>query len=364
MESGERPESPLAKRPKLEDSTATIEAILPDSLIKPMIYERCFIASLDDKRRLSEFIQEINKAFPLPAFQHLKRVRNGDVFLFPVSMLGTDPHDVPAEDPDQDRYTEQVKQCLAEKRFPDNLLAICSNVRLQDLPAIGPQLKAQYKEAAQLWPCKFHEDKELERLTKNELFNTKEVLAHCRLMQICYSLKSFLSSNCVAMVVDPCQNAIVSLGWAPPIGDNNDDDDLMSLIPGNHSVMRAVDNVALSQGGGAWSSPEDEDLLRRGLIHANELYAASKECQFATRTEPTKYGPYLCTGFDVYVIEEPCLMCSMALVHSRAGRIFFRENNVANGALGGGNQLKLHSVKELNHHYQVFRVNKEISESW
>lgn len=358
--------SPVAKRSKLSSAdeetiqlqSADIEAMLPDSLIRPMIYERCFIATLGDKRRLSQFIQEINKTFPLPAFQHLKRVRNGEVFLFPVSRLHL-PDDDEIVNPD--RCKDQVKKHLMEHKFQESLIDICSNIRVQDVPATAPQLKSQYEEAVQLWPCKFHEEKELERLTRNELLTPKEVLSHCRLMRICYELKSLVGSECIALVFDPSQNEIVSLGWKSTRG--TDDDDLLNLIPANHSVMRAIDNIALRQGGGAWNlNSREQKLLQQGLEKANKLFEASKDCHLAG-TEPSKYGPYLCTGYDFYIINEPCLMCSMAMVHSRVRRIFFHRNNVDNGALGGGNKLKLHSVKELNHHYQVFRVNKEILNS-
>ncbi|URD78667.1 Hydrolase zinc ion binding protein [Musa troglodytarum] len=40
--------------------------------------------------------------------------------------------------------------------------------------------------------------------------------------------------------------------------------------------------------------------------------------------EPTEImRPYLCTGFDIYLLWEPCTMCAMALVHQRIRRIFF-----------------------------------------
>lgn len=64
-----------------------------------------------------------------------------------------------------------------------------------------------------------------------------------------------------------------------------------------------------------------------------------------------KEGPYLCTGYDVYLTAEPCLMCAMALVHSRARRIFYGCPS-PDGALGS--RLKLHTVANLNHHYEVY----------
>ncbi|KAL6562746.1 hypothetical protein OROGR_003753 [Orobanche gracilis] len=64
--------------------------------------------------------------------------------------------------------------------------------------------------------------------------------------------------------------------------------------------------------------------------------------------------PYLCTGYDIYLVWEPCIMCAMALVHQRIRRIFYRFPNPNAGALGSVH--KLQGEKSLNHHYAVFRV--------
>ncbi|KAJ1270004.1 hypothetical protein BS78_06G021400 [Paspalum vaginatum] len=65
--------------------------------------------------------------------------------------------------------------------------------------------------------------------------------------------------------------------------------------------------------------------------------------------------PYLCTGFDIYLVWEPCTMCAMALVHHRFKRVFYAFPNPVTGALGG--VYRLHGEKSLNHHYNVFRVS-------
>ncbi|KAF9539383.1 adenosine deaminase, tRNA-specific 3 [Mortierella hygrophila] len=62
---------------------------------------------------------------------------------------------------------------------------------------------------------------------------------------------------------------------------------------------------------------------------------------------------YLCTGYDVFLTHEPCVMCSMALVHSRVGRVFYTVPMAASGGLGS--QHKIHSHPSLNHHFFVYR---------
>lgn len=64
--------------------------------------------------------------------------------------------------------------------------------------------------------------------------------------------------------------------------------------------------------------------------------------------------PYLCTGNDIYLVWEPCIMCAMALVHQRIRRVFYTCPNPSAGALGSVHRLQ--GEKSLNHHYAVFRV--------
>ena len=67
--------------------------------------------------------------------------------------------------------------------------------------------------------------------------------------------------------------------------------------------------------------------------------------------------PYLCTGYDAYLLHEPCIMCAMALVHSRLQRVVYCVPDPQRGALGSA--LKLHAQRSLNHHYAVWHLPLE-----
>lgn len=64
---------------------------------------------------------------------------------------------------------------------------------------------------------------------------------------------------------------------------------------------------------------------------------------------------YLCTGLDVYCYREPCIMCAMAMTHSRVGRLFYVEPNHKYGGIES--QAQVHSNPCLNHRYRAFRLN-------
>ncbi|KAK6459467.1 tRNA-specific adenosine-34 deaminase subunit [Scheffersomyces xylosifermentans] len=48
---------------------------------------------------------------------------------------------------------------------------------------------------------------------------------------------------------------------------------------------------------------------------------------------------YLCQNLTVYCSHEPCVMCSMALVHSRIGRIIYLKESLGSGGLESNYQL-------------------------
>ena len=105
--------------------------------------------------------------------------------------------------------------------------------------------------------------------------------------------------------------------------------------------MNVIDNVAKIRGGGAWTKVD--------ITNYNETISENTAKQISKG--------YLMNSYDVYVKQEPCLMCAMALVHSRVRRVFFNKLS-ANGALYS--LTKLHTVEELNHSFEVYRMIKTI----
>lgn len=98
-----------------------------------------------------------------------------------------------------------------------------------------------------------------------------------------------------------------------------------------HAVMRAIGMVAnkrrmlLEQVLEADADSGTSKFLANGPLTPTEADAYSRDTLLA--------GGYLCFGLEIYVTHEPCAMCSMAILHSRFGRIVFGERLPLTGGI-------------------------------
>lgn len=111
-----------------------------------------------------------------------------------------------------------------------------------------------------------------------------------------------------------------------------------AFAPLYHPLMIAIDGVA------------ERDRQRNADALSNKRQKREGDEDTSREAEES----YLCTGYDVYVDREPCVMCAMALIHSRARRVVFATRNATDGALASAHRL--HTIKSLNHHYRVFHL--------
>lgn len=63
--------------------------------------------------------------------------------------------------------------------------------------------------------------------------------------------------------------------------------------------------------------------------------------------------PYLLTNMTLFTTHEPCIMCSMALVHSRVARVFFVRDMPLTGGCGG--VVGVTGGTGVNHRYDVYQ---------
>ncbi|TIA90551.1 hypothetical protein E3P99_01529 [Wallemia hederae] len=84
----------------------------------------------------------------------------------------------------------------------------------------------------------------------------------------------------------------------------------------------------------------------------------------STTIQPTLSGinacqngaEYLCTSLTLFATHEPCMMCAMALVHSRVRDIYYLRKSKSSG--GCGSVYSVHEMQNLNHHFEAWSLDQ------
>ncbi|KAF5253202.1 hypothetical protein FANTH_1907 [Fusarium anthophilum] len=125
--------------------------------------------------------------------------------------------------------------------------------------------------------------------------------------------------------------------------------------PMTHCVVRAISMVAqklVRHERRAAGLPFTAPNLEYDAFQDGPLLEIEKQC--FKQEHPNKDG-YLCHGLELYVTHEPCVSCSMGILHSRMGKAVFATHMPRSGGLssddrpdGGGRGLGLFWRRELN----------------
>ncbi|XP_019728419.1 putative inactive tRNA-specific adenosine deaminase-like protein 3 [Hippocampus comes] len=309
---------PASKRRKgaaCDPDSWTPYPVLSDEQMHAVELVDVFAAPVLDKRATSRLIGELNNRYPLTGLQHVKRVRSTkaeegrphslEILLCPVSKV-----------PNSDLGSLSIGCDGLGKPFV---------VKIPVRPALT---RPQFELASKHWPTSFHEDKQVTDALRGESFSPAQKAQMHTYMSVALSAaqegKALRLEAVGAVVVDPISERIVAVGH-----------DCRGRHPLYHAVMVCIDLVAQGQGGGHYRL---------------DTYPACRS--IPTSVSELAQKPYICTGYDLYVTREPCVMCAMALVHSRIGRVFYG-STFADGALG--TKYKIHTLRNLNHHFEVYK---------
>ena len=132
--------------------------------------------------------------------------------------------------------------------------------------------------------------------------------------------------------------------------------------PMAHAVLRAVSMVAqkLVRAENREASDKPKPILEFEAFQDKPLL--DDEEKVWLQDHPTPDG-YLCHGLELYLTHEPCVMCSMAILHSRMSKVVFSHKMPLTGGIsaedriikdsslakyGGGRGLGLFWRRELN----------------
>eukprot|EP00201_Polytomella_parva_P021881 CAMPEP_0175043476 /NCGR_PEP_ID=MMETSP0052_2-20121109/3214_1 /TAXON_ID=51329 ORGANISM="Polytomella parva, Strain SAG 63-3" /NCGR_SAMPLE_ID=MMETSP0052_2 /ASSEMBLY_ACC=CAM_ASM_000194 /LENGTH=382 /DNA_ID=CAMNT_0016306551 /DNA_START=59 /DNA_END=1207 /DNA_ORIENTATION=- len=344
----------------------------------------------------NNLIRQLTSKYPLDSLKHLKRVKKKSEERLEI---------VVCEAPFPDFVIQQLKDDSVINLYPalkfikDNNIDDIYITKASNSP---PRDKTNVPKWNEYWPILWRIP---DNLSEVELNPTSLISAQPyfeKYMNIACNkfFKSFicddstesvvtkvsteLSTCCTnsAIIVDPATSLIIGEGF-----------DRTNIHPLDHAVMVAIKDVAnkilivesqtvigakkmadpLSHEDESENAEMEKEAKRQRLNEGNEecissssfhlqtLEAKSTLEESATCQVRAKVDrPYMCTGLDCFVVREPCVMCAMAMVHSRIQRVVYCIPDLEFGALGG--KFKLHSQRTLNHHYEVFHLpQKEIS---
>ncbi|XP_061547979.1 probable inactive tRNA-specific adenosine deaminase-like protein 3 [Phycodurus eques] len=307
------PELKRRKGEACDPDSWTAYPVLSDEQTQAVELIDAFAAPVLDKRAASRLVRELNSLYPLTGLQHVKRVRA-------TKAEEGLPHFL------------EILLCLVSEVPDSDLFSVrCDGLGdpfVVKVPARPPLTRPQFELASKHWPTSFHEDKQVTDALRGESFSPGQKAQMHTYMSAALAAaqegKALGMEAVGAAVVDPVSEKIVAVGH-----------DCRGQHPLHHAVMVCIDLVARGQGGGCYRL---------------DLYPACRS--ILTPVSDSAQQPYICTGYDLYVTREPCVMCAMALVHSRIGRVFYGAA-FADGALGS--KYKIHTQKDLNHRFEVYK---------
>ena len=100
--------------------------------------------------------------------------------------------------------------------------------------------------------------------------------------------------------------------------------------------------------------------LRHSVLNCVRSVAYLRTIPPFSQLQPTRNGAdYLLTSLSLFITHEPCVMCSMALLHSRVKEVFYIFPRERGGGLGG---MGVHGRKDLNHKFEVWEWRGELGE--
>ncbi|XP_064987411.1 tRNA-specific adenosine deaminase TAD3-like isoform X5 [Musa acuminata AAA Group] len=353
------------------------------------------LASKIEPKLANKIVRQLNQVCPLENLRHVKRVRKrtveGNAELSVILCL-SDEYEKDAE-----AIPRGIHQLISDYN-------LCPyNAKVAKYAA---RSKEEWEEQCKLWPTSYHPSTNLDGvsgLSEGELqliFNYMKVVI--QLTKLSYTGGKVLNA---AIIVDPISRQVIASandqtcpwpttyktsaryscndrcsdvcagvsclnpwGWTTQKQSSQSSsmksESKRTWHPLRHAALVAIENAAerdrqLFPGPG---SSESQSTPNGNPLCADNCPAKRQKIQehslvkeVPDNREPTEImRPYLCTGFDIYLVWEPCTMCAMALVHQRIRRIFFALPNPNAGALGS--VYRLQGEKSLNHHYSVFRI--------
>ena len=113
-----------------------------------------------------------------------------------------------------------------------------------------------------------------------------------------------------------------------------------------HAIMRAIGMVARKRRASLHRALPAENAHEESDLDTDRPLTCLERDIYATST--IEGEGYLCLDLELYITHEPCVMCSMALLHSRFSRVIFGQRMPRTGGLSAVSPNKRDSYTKIS----------------
>jgi tRNA-specific adenosine deaminase 3 len=308
-------------------------------------------AAVGDPRRCGALLAELADVAPLPPqLAHLKRVRRqppapgAAPALLVLLCVSAESEDTAADH--------------ADAALPAGLADVVARYTLHPervrVPAGAPPDRVAAAAWGQHWPlsvvsCPPRADADADVISDDEVAAMRAGMAAAERHAVEAAASGGRCNG--AVIIDPATGAVIAAGRDASLPATGAfagwRQGGVGAHPLRHAVICALD-AAARRDLATYAAPTTAQAANQ----LQGLDAAGVKRKHEETAATSAARPYLCTGWDCYVTHEPCLMCAMALVHSRVRRVVYGRPDAKAGALESA--ARLQAVRSLNHHYDVF----------
>lgn len=385
MEDGQRDLTPLKTVATVRESEETAEALVVEipiriaskvqSILKPLLSIPDTAATLHHLRRLVT-----RQHLPTHLQSSLNDAHGGTqtiFFLFP-----------PPQPADGENILTALRPYLHEMDDTPTILA----TRIPLYPPTSAEQAATW--SSNYWPCTYNPASQtiqsapplqLLRNVQAEL-ETPRLAGYIRLARLAATEGKTLNigRQFGAVIVDPIRKEVLAVaGDARWWTDETRHTELAHWgntdgRPENHALMRAIAMVAgkelerrkIQDESNGTQTEQSSHLEYRPVTNIEKYYFNAPAETVESENEAHGQAPpprqsrarpdtYLCNGLDVYLTHEPCVCCSMAMIHSRFRACVFEKRMPGTGGLcaekeHGGLGYGMFWRKELNWRVMTF----------